>query len=96
MKLNDGEAKEAGKDNEALKEDEKDKYKDTNGTPKASKLLTNGVTINGSEEIGGEAVGPPTPKMKQSGGDVLETPTHEGKQKTNDGGMISPESLEAM
>lgn len=95
MKLNDGEAKESGKEIEGAKESEKGKDKETNGTPKAGKPTTNGVITNGSDETSGGPVTAPTLKLKQNGGDAPGTPTPKGKQKANDGGMISPESLEA-
>lgn len=91
IKLNDGEAKEMGKENiaekESAKEGEKDK-KDGTQTP-AKKPTTNGIVGNGAHAAG------------KSGGDVtMGTPTPKGKGKggnenENEGGMISPESLEA-
>ena len=83
MKLNEGEAKEVGKENVAEKEGEKEK-KDEMQTP-AKKATTNGVATNSANV----AVDP--------GGDVtMGTPTPKGKGKVgNEGGMISPESLEA-
>lgn len=88
MKMTDGEAKEMGKENvaekESGKEGEKDK-KDGTQTP-AKKPTTNGVVSNGANaavDSGGDvALGTPTPKAK-------------GKSGGNEGGMISPESLEA-
>ena len=87
MKTADGEAKEMGKENVAEKGDgkegEKDK-KDETQTP-VKKSTTNGVASNGANAA------------VDSGGDVtMGTPTPKGKGKSgNEGGMISPESLEA-
>lgn len=89
MKLNEGEAKEMGKENnvaekESGKEGEKDK-KDETHTP-AKKATTNGTVSNSAANA-----------ALDSGGDVtMGTPTPKGKGKVgNEGGMISPESLEA-
>lgn len=84
-----GEAKEMGKENaaekESGKEGEKDK-KDETQTP-AKKATTNGVVSNGANST------------VDSGGDVTmgtPTPTPKGKGKSGkEGGLISPESLEA-
>ena len=87
MKLADGEAKENGKENVAEKENGKeDKDKKAESQTPAKKPVTNGVVSNGA---GAAAV--------DSGADVtMGTPTPKGKEKGgNDGGMISPESLEA-
>lgn len=83
MKPNEGEAKEMGKENVAEKEGEKDKKDETQSSTK--KATTNGVVSNG------------TNAALDSGGDVtMGTPTPKGKGKSgNEGGMISPESLEA-
>lgn len=83
MKTNEGEAKETGKENVAEKEGDKDKKDETQSSTK--KATTNGVVING------------TNAAVDSGGDVtMGTPTPKGKRKSvNEGGMISPESLEA-
>lgn len=88
MKLNEGEAKEVGKENVAEKESgkggEKEK-KDETQTP-AKKATTNGIASNSANVA------------VDSGGDVtMGTPTPKGKGKSsgNEGGMISPESLEA-
>ena len=87
MKTADGEAKETGKENVAekgdVKEGEKDR-KDETQTP-VKKSTTNGVVSNGANAA------------VDSGGDVtMGTPTPKGKGKSgNEGGMISPESLEA-
>lgn len=87
MKLNEGEAKETGKENaaekESGKEGEKDR-KDETQTP-GKKAVTNGVASNSANVA------------VDSGGDVtMGTPTPKGKGKSgNEGGMISPESLEA-
>lgn len=87
MKLNEGEAKETGKENaaekESGKEGDKDK-KDETQTP-GKKALANGVASNSANVA------------VDSGGDVtMGTPTPKGKGKVgNEGGMISPESLEA-
>ena len=80
MKTNEGEAKETGKENVAEKEGEKETQ---SSTKKAT--TTNGVLSNGTNAAG------------DSGGDVtMGTPTPKGKGKSgNEGGMISPESLEA-
>ena len=88
MKLNEGDAKEVGKENvaekESGKEGEKEK-KDETQTP-AKKAATNGVVASNSANV-----------AVDSGGDVtMGTPTPKGKGKVgNEGGMISPESLEA-
>lgn len=89
FKQSNGEAKEAGKDNVAEKESGKegDKgRKDGTQTP-GKKPTTHGVVSNGAPAAG------------HSGGDVtMGTPTPKGKGKSgneNEGGMISPESLEA-
>ena len=88
MKTNDGEAKETGKDNETSKEGEssktnEEKHKTTNGA-ELEKPVTNGITENGTMDAAPDdmTIGTPTPKGK-------------GKQKEIEGGMISPESLEA-
>ena len=87
MKTADGEAKEMGKENTAEKESgregEKDKKHETQ-TP-AKKSNANGVVSNSANAA------------VDSGGDVtMGTPTPKGKGKSgNEGGMISPESLEA-
>lgn len=87
MKPTEGEAKELGKENvaekESGKEGEKEK-KDETQTP-AKRTITNGVVSNSASVAA------------DSGGDVtMGTPTPKGKGKIgNDGGMISPESLEA-
>ena len=87
MKMADGEAKETGKENVAEKENgkegEKDK-KDVTQTP-AKKPTVNGVVSNGAKAA------------LDQGGDVpMGTPTPKGKGKSgSEGGMISPESLEA-
>ncbi|KAK4697398.1 transcriptional activator SPT7, partial [Lecanoromycetidae sp. Uapishka_2] len=96
MKLNDGEAKETGKDNEGAREVEKEKEQAKDDMPGASKPTTNGVTTHNSEELGREATGTPTPIVKRADGDAPGTPIAKGKQKGDDGGMISPESLEAI
>ena len=84
MKMNDGEAKETGKETEGSKEGEsskagekeKEKEKDE-ATPK--KPNTNGVVTHSTA----------------AGNDTISTPTSKGKQRETEGGMISPESLEA-
>ena len=85
MKAGDGEAKEMGKENVAEKENGKDSEKDKKDdaqTP-AKKPTANGGVINGNNAT------------VESGGDVtVGTPTPKGKGKS-EGGMISPESLEA-
>lgn len=88
MKLNDGEAKETGKENEVGPEGEKAQ---TNGitdthtkSAESNSALTNGAMVNGNAAPPEDEVtmGTPTPKGK-------------GKQREMEGGMISPESLEA-
>ena len=88
MKTNDGEAKETGKDNGAGKEGEnvtvngeKDKFE---GVAESNKATTNGVPITESFAAAQDemTMGTPNPRGK-------------GKQKEIEGGMISPESLEA-
>ena len=85
MKAGDGEAKEMGKENVAEKESGKDGEKDKKDdvqTP-AKKSTANGGVIDGNHAT------------VESGGDVtMGTPTPKGKGKS-EGGMISPESLEA-
>ena len=85
MKAGDGEAKEIGKENVAEKENGKDGEKDKKDdvqTP-ARKPTANVGVINGNNTT------------VESGGDVtMGTPTPKGKGKS-EGGMISPESLEA-
>ena len=85
MKAGDGEAKEMGKENVAEKENGKDGEKDKKDdvqTP-AKKPTANVGVINGNNAT------------VESGGDVtMGTPTPKGKGKS-EGGMISPESLEA-
>ena len=85
MKAGDGEAKEMGKENFAEKENGKDGEKDKKDdvqTP-AKKPTANVGVINGNNAT------------VESGGDVtMGTPTPKGKGKS-EGGMISPESLEA-
>ena len=81
MKLNDGEAKEITKDAEASKGGEVEK---------------SGEKEKRKEE--GVAMGKPTPNgvVNHSGAgdaDTISTPTPKGKQKENEGGMISPESM---
>lgn len=89
MKLNEGEAKEVvGKENvaerESGKEGEKEK-KDETQTP-AKKATINGVASNNSANVAVDSAGDVT----------MGTPTPKGKGKIgNEGGMISPESLEA-
>lgn len=85
MKAGDGEAKEMGKENVAERESGKDGEKDRKDetqTP-GRKPTTYGVGSNATKAIVG------------SGGDVtMGTPTPKEKGKS-EGGMISPESLEA-
>ena len=84
MKMNDGEAKETGKETgkqtEGSKEGESskagEKEKDE-ATPK--KPNTNGVVTHSTA----------------AGNDTISTPMSKGKQRETEGGMISPESLEA-
>ncbi len=88
MKTNEGEAKETGKENEAAKECESVKAnvekEKSNGVVESTKPTTNGVVanVNGDATQNDLTVGTPTPKGT-------------GKQRETDGGMISPESLEA-
>ena len=88
MKTNAGEAKEIGKENAAYKEGEgakiagEDKSDDRADSIKA---IASGVLVSGDADLpmhDDSNVGTPTLMGK-------------GKQKENDGGMISPESLEA-
>lgn len=88
MKTNDGEAKETGKENEAPKDNDNSKVvgekdKITN-LGESDKPTTNGVVENGVPEA-------------TQGDMTIETPTPKGKRKQREveGGMISPESLEA-
>jgi len=88
MKTNDGEAKESGKENVAGKDTETSKADADKDNPdnaaESNKAMTNGVVTNGNSSMAHDetTVGTPTPKGK-------------GKQKEIEGGMISPESLEA-
>ena len=91
MKLAEGEAKEAGKEISAEKENgkeaDKENKKDESQTP-AKKPTINGVMNIGTSSNAAAA---------DPGGDmIMGTPTPKGKGKSgNEGGMISPESLEA-
>ena len=85
MKLAEGDAKELAKENVAEKENgkdgEKDKKDETQTTP-VKKPTVNGVVTNAAVDPGGDV--------------TMGTPTPKGKGKSaNEGGMISPESLEA-
>ena len=85
MKLAEGDAKELAKENVAEKENgkdsEKDKKDETQTTP-VKKPTVNGVVSNAAVDPGGDV--------------TMGTPTPKGKGKSaNEGGMISPESLEA-
>lgn len=88
MKLNDGEAKETRKENETVEGGENSKAnaeKDKpNGVRELNEPITNGVvaTVNGDATQDDLTVGTPNPNGK-------------AKQREVDGGMISPESLEA-
>ena len=80
MKMGDGEAREVGK--EAGKENEgveSEKSKDATGAEKSTKLDDTKYLPNGAN----------------SAVDIVRTPAPKGKEKVNDEGMISPESLEA-
>ena len=86
MKTNDGEAKDVVKDNGAGKEGdktngEKDKF---DSVAESNRATTNGIPANENfaASHGDMTIGSPTPKGKS-------------KQKEIEGGMISPESLEA-
>ena len=85
MKLAEGDAKELGKENVAEKENgkdgEKDKKDESQTTP-VKKATLNGVVGNAAVDAGADV--------------TMGTPTPKGKGKSaNEGGMISPESLEA-
>lgn len=88
MKTNEGEAKETGKENGAAKDGESLKAnaekEKSNGVTESIKSTNNSVTANVNRDATQDdlTVGTPTPKGK-------------GKQRETDGGMISPESLEA-
>lgn len=88
MKLNDGEAKETNKENETVEVGENSKAnaeKDKpNGVREMNGATANGVvaTVNGDATQDDLTVGTPNSKGK-------------AKQREVDGGMISPESLEA-
>ena len=87
FKTSDGEAKEIGKETAAEKESgkggEKDKKDGTQTPPK--KPTTKGIMSNGADAT-----------VDSSGDVTMGTPTPKGKGKSgNEGGMISPESLEA-
>ena len=96
MKLADGEAKEVGKENAAEKEGGKEvdrDRKEERQTP-AKKPTANGVVSNGGNAAVVDAGGDVTMGTPTS----TPTPTSKGKGKGkagNEGGMISPESLEA-
>lgn len=82
MKLNDGEAKETSKEGESAKsgENEKAGMKDKEKEDEGTPLgkpIPNGIVAHAG-------TGDP---------DSLGTPTPKGKQKENEGGMISPESI---
>ena len=88
MKANDGEAKETGKENGAGKDGENtrgDADKDIlDPVADSNQTATNGVVVNGNSAAAHDdtTMGTPTPKGK-------------GKSREIEGGMISPESLEA-
>ena len=82
MKLNDGEAKETSREGEGAKSGENEK----------------GGVKDKEKEDEGTPLGKPLPNgvVTQAGAgdpDSLGTPTPKGKQKENEGGMISPESI---
>ena len=83
MKLNDSEAKETGKESEGAKEGESskagEKDKEKKDEATPSKPTANGVVANSAA----------------ASTDTISTPISKGKQKENEGGLISPESLEA-
>ena len=90
MKMNDGEAKETGKETgketegskegEISKAGEKEKEKEkAKDEATPKKPNTNGVVTHSTA----------------AGNDMISTPTSKGKQRETEGGMISPESLEA-
>lgn len=88
MKSNDGESKETGKENEPAKEGEHpkvngEKEKPSEAVVTPAKPMTNDVLPDFDAPSQDDAtIGSPTPKGKR-------------KERENEGGMISPESLEA-
>lgn len=88
MKTTESEAKETSKENEAAQEGESLKAdgerERLNGSVEMTKPTTNGIVanFNGDASQDDMTVGTPTPNGK-------------GKLREVDGGMISPESLEA-
>jgi transcriptional activator SPT7 len=83
MKTNEGEAKETGKENGATKDGESLKANPEKAL-ELTKLTNNSLAtnVNGDASQDDLTVGTPTPRG-------------EGKQRETNGGMISPESLEA-
>ncbi|KAK3168059.1 hypothetical protein OEA41_004505 [Lepraria neglecta] len=82
MKMNDGEAKETAKETEGSKEGESSKAGEKEKEKEEAtpkKPNTNGVVTHSTA----------------AGNDTISTPTSKGKQRETEGGMISPESLEA-
>lgn len=88
MKLNDGEAKETGKENGSGKENEVPKAEAEKDNPdqvaELSRATTNGTLANGAATTVHDDMTVETA-----------TPKGKGKPREMEGGMISPESLEA-
>ena len=89
MKLNDGEAKETGKEGDATKgadgtNNNEGKDKPEEAGADSTKPTTNGVL-------------PPEPEVPGQDEITMKSPTPKGKKRAREaeGGMISPESLEA-